>query len=245
MLALLQDPIWQFVGAVLALLAIGVTVWIYLAQRPRRHLVVERVARMPLMAVGPKKIPGLKISVNDEPVAEVTVVLVRIRNAGNTPLTASDFESPISLAFGANAKVLYAEVAESNPAGLDVPATFFDNVVQFEKQLLNPGDTYSCRILVQDSIGKYAVSGRVVGVRQIETSKSPRVGPSIAVVAGLLVAIVALILMPKSEAAVAKMTSEEIPYMITAIAGIIGATLFAASELLVRVKRVKEALMLR
>jgi preprotein translocase subunit SecY len=70
MLALLQDPVWQFVGAFLALVAIGVTVWVYFAQRTRRRLLVEKVGRMPLVTIGPKKIPGLAITVNDQPITQ-------------------------------------------------------------------------------------------------------------------------------------------------------------------------------
>lgn len=237
MLALLQDPIWQFVGAVLALLAIGVAVWIYYAQRTRRQLLVESLLKMPLIAMGPTMVQGLKILVNDEPINEAVIILIRVANVGNTPLTASDFESPISLTFASKSKVLYAEVTEAKPPELQIVPSYQDNVVQFERQLLNPGDSFSCRILVQDSKGKYAAAARVVGVTQLETSKPSRIGSKIAAFVWLLVAFGALVLSPKSSAAIPK---AELPYLLAAIGALLISLVFAASELYSMFKRFRE-----
>lgn len=245
MIALLQDPIWQFVGAVLALLAIGVTVWVYLAQRTKRRLLVEHIARMPLMAIGAKKIPGLKISIDEQSIAEATIVLVRVTNAGNASLVAADFESPVSLTFGPKARILYADVAEFSPSSLQVSVTYTGNVVQFGRQLLNPGDTFSCRILVQDSLGKYLVGGRVVGVREIETSSKPRIGPSVAIVVGMFISIASLVLAPKPDPIPLKITIEEMPYLVVALGGSLTAGVFAFLELLSRFKKIRTTMMLR
>lgn len=245
MLALLKDPIWQFVGAVLALIAIAVTVWVYFAQRTKKRLLVERVARMPLIAIGPNKIPGLAITVNNQPIAEATVVLIRVTNIGNAPLIAADFEAPVTLTFGPRALVIHAEVSESNPVGLSIAVKHVDNVVEFQRQLLNPGDSFSCRVLVQDSLGKYATTGRVVGVKVIETSARPRIGSSVAIVGGMLLVGFSVLLSPKPEAAnVLKIASEEIPYLVVAVAGMVISSAFALAELVSRLKRVRESMSL-
>ena len=90
MLEILRDPVWQFVGAVLALLAIAITIWVYFAQRPRKRLLVERVARVPLITVGADRIPGLQITIDGHQIERATVVVVLVRNLGNAPLAAKD-----------------------------------------------------------------------------------------------------------------------------------------------------------
>ena len=120
MLEILRDPVWQFVGAMLALLAIAVTIWAYFAQRPRKRLLVERVARVPLITVGADRIPGLQITIDGHQIERATVVVVLVRNLGNAPLAAKDFESSLTLDFEVGSVVLDAQISGSTPEHLPV-----------------------------------------------------------------------------------------------------------------------------
>src|SRR6266853_5074399 len=99
MVDLLRDPAWQFVGAVFALIAIVASVWIFLAQRPKKRLLVQTVARVPLVALGSNGIPGLQITFNGNAVENASVFQVRVENIGNVPIVAADFEHPVRVEF--------------------------------------------------------------------------------------------------------------------------------------------------
>ena len=51
MFDLLRDPLWQFIGALLALLAIGVSVALYLIQRRKKRLSYEIVSNSSLLTM--------------------------------------------------------------------------------------------------------------------------------------------------------------------------------------------------
>ena len=46
---LLRDPVWQFVGAVLAAIAIGIPILVYYRQRRRKRLGYQILANTPVL----------------------------------------------------------------------------------------------------------------------------------------------------------------------------------------------------
>lgn len=215
MLEILRDPVWQFVGAVLALLTIGVSIWAYVLQKPRKRLLIERVARVPLITAGADHIPGLQILIDGHQIERATVVVVRVRNLGNSPLAASDFDSNLTLDFEIGSVVLDAQISGSTPEHLPITAERSANLVTFSKSLLNPGDTFLCRILVQDSSGNYVPKARVAGVRDIETSPSISVAKPVLALICVAIAVFGALLWPGQRyASVADLRAQEIPYAV-------------------------------
>lgn len=214
MLEILRDPVWQFIGALLALLAIAVSFWVYILQKPKKRLLIERVARVPLITLGADATPGLQITMNGRTINQATVILVRVVNIGNTPLPASDFESPITLEFEEKSIVLDARIAETEPKDIPVQVTNTANTLSITKTLLNPGDSFTCRALVQDSKGSYAAKARVSGVQRIEESRPIAIGKSITLVVALIVLVITMILTPKPiSISPLDLRTEEIPYL--------------------------------
>ena len=215
MLEILRDPVWQFVGAMLALLAIAVTIWAYFAQRPRKRLLVERVARVPLITVGADRIPGLQITIDGHQIERATVVVVLVRNLGNAPLAAKDFESSLTLDFEVGSVVLDAQISGSTPEHLPVMVERSANLVTFSKNLLNPRDTFECRILVKDSSGDYVPKARIAGVREIETSPSISIVKPVVALVGVAIAVVGALFWPGQRyAGMADLRAQELPYAV-------------------------------
>ena len=220
---LLRDSIWDFVGAVLALIAIGAAFWVYALQRPRKRLLIERIARVPLITFGTERVEGLEIRLNGELVESASVVVVRITNSGNRPITAEDFERAVTFRFEEGATVLHAEISEFSPSGLAVTTNSKGRELQIEKCLLNPADTFLCRALVRDSRGRYKPSARVVGMKDIETSRPASVARPIIMTLCFIVVLIAFVLSPSpSSNALIDLRLEELPY-----AGVMILALFA------------------
>jgi hypothetical protein len=167
---LLRDPMWQFIGVVLALAAICVSVVLYLLQRRRKALVYEFLSRTPLLSMKEEVEGKLQILFDGEPVSDVHLVVVKIVNSGNVPITAHDYERPLALSVGAKAKILTAEVSETVPESLQALATIGPDRtdVVLTPVLLNGGDSATIKMLVSQFSGGIRVDGRIVGVKDIK-----------------------------------------------------------------------------
>ena len=51
MFDILRDPLWQFAGAILAVLAIAISIVLYRLQRQSKELIYEIVSSTPLLGI--------------------------------------------------------------------------------------------------------------------------------------------------------------------------------------------------
>ena len=237
MLEFLRDAVWQFVGALFALAAIGVSVWVYIAQTPRKRLLIQRVARVPLVTVGADRIPGLQITIDGRKIEKATVVLIRITNSGKVPLMAGDFDQNITLDFEAGAVVLDAQIADTQPKYQPITTEHSANLVSFSKNLMNPGDTFLCRVLIQDSSGNYVPKARVAGVREIDISPPFSVFRPVVTLVALSIVIVSWFLSPTPRSSgLSDFRTEEIPYLVIMLFGLIVMIVTTLTDAFTKVK---------
>lgn len=118
MIDLLRDPVWQFVGAVLAAIAIVIAVFFYYRQRKRKRLSYQILANTPVLTVDEQIRGKLKVSYEDIPVQNLKLLLLKFINTGNLPIATGDFERPLSISFDSEAKILSSEVIASSPSDL-------------------------------------------------------------------------------------------------------------------------------
>jgi hypothetical protein len=170
MIELLRDPVWQFVGAALALVAIFVSLYSYLKQRPKKRLVVEKRAVVPLVSSRVKHFPGLEVLFNREPIEFATVLAVRVRNTGNSPILPQDYENAICLKFDQGVGVLAVEIKNREPENLSIEAYALDGRIDFSKCLLNPGDHFECVAVLKNTEGDFEAHARIAGVAKLETT---------------------------------------------------------------------------
>jgi len=240
---LLRDSIWTFVGAVLALIAIGATFWVYALQRPRKRLLIERVARVPLVTIGTEKIEGLEVKFNGDVLESASVIVVRITNSGNQPITAEEFERPVTLIFEEGAAVLHAEISEPSPKGLVVATSSQGRELQIERCLLNPGDTFLCRALVRDSKGRYEPAARVVGMKDIETSRAVSIARPVAMASCVAVAFVAYTLSPTPKSiSPTELRPEEMPYLVALLLAMLTLSVLTLGDLKARLRSMRDRL---
>lgn len=221
MLEIIRDPAWQFIGSVLGLTTIALSLWFYFSQRSRKRVLIETIARIPLVTDGAHGIPGLKVTINDTPVEKASILLVRIRNVGNSPILAADVEEPISLILEEGSIVLSADVDEVWPKHLPVSLTFADRTVTVSRHLLNPGDTFTCRILVQDSRGDFTARARIAGVQVLERRKWTNLWLPISSLFGIVLMIGSFYFSPEPKSFWPfDIRAEEIPYALFMTLGV-------------------------
>jgi len=190
---ILRDPVWQSIGAILAVVAIIISIALYRRQRRHKALSYEIISRIPLLGMEEEIKGNLQILFNGKPVQQVHLIVVKITNSGNMPIVSTDYERTISLRFGEKAHTLTAEVAETNPNSLRTTAKIEGKKVVLTPTLLNQEDSVTLKMLVSEFSEQITVDGRVVGVKDIcEYVENPL--PSFAMIlSGSVLLLIALI----------------------------------------------------
>lgn len=167
-LDLLRDPAWQFVGAVIALIALVITFLIYWLQRQRKAIGYEVVSKNQLLTVREELEGRLQVMYEGQPARDICLLVVRLTNTGNVAIATADYERPVSLSTGQSSKILSAVVTEVDPENLVVALKSEESRVVIDPVLLNSKDSITLKLLVSDFSGVILTDGRIVGVKAIE-----------------------------------------------------------------------------
>jgi hypothetical protein len=89
------------VRTLIALIAIGVSITIYLLNRKRKLLTVRVIARNDLVKLDPSFTGRIQITLDGRSVPDLSLVLLEIENTGNEPIKSDDFEVPLAFNFSA------------------------------------------------------------------------------------------------------------------------------------------------
>ena len=105
-------------------------------------------------------------------IEEIGDFVFRIYNSGNQPIKAEDFESPISLEFNEQTKLIDSDVINTNPENKLAKVLVKDNKVFLESLLINPEDTIeiSC---VSNSLSRPTINARIIGVKEVKLEEMP------------------------------------------------------------------------
>ena len=104
---------------------------------------------------------------DDVDVRSLYRVETKISNSGNRPIHPNEFIEPIRLTFEQPSKVLTAAVTSQSPAEIGANINHTHQEITVHALLLNPKDSFSIRALIGDLEVEPAVSGRIVGVKEI------------------------------------------------------------------------------
>jgi hypothetical protein len=171
--AFARDPAWQFVGVLLALAAIVLSVWIYLRQKQQRRIAYQRLAGVNVVTVKEHMAGRVTVLFDGTPVKSMHVVTMHIWNSGSLPIVASDFIEPLSLSIEAGARLLSADIVGANPPELHPTVRIDEHAAVVEPLLLNPGDSFVVKLLIQDGNERVLPTGRIIGVRTIDRVMDP------------------------------------------------------------------------
>lgn len=154
---------------IVGIMAIAVTVVLFVLQRRKKSLSYEILSSTPLLKPQEELKGRLQILFDSKPVADVYLLLIRISNTGNMPIMADDFERPLSVELGPEARILTLDVSEKRPESLKPVARPKEGgIIMVEPLLLNGGDSFILKVIVsQYDSEKFEIDGRIAGVREI------------------------------------------------------------------------------
>lgn len=196
MLEFLRDPLWQSIGALLALVAIIISIFVFFAQRKRKSLAYEVVSQTALLSVAEELEGKLKILYQRKPVREVNLLILSLSNNGDTPILASDFVREVSIDFSNSTKILSAEVSETSPDNLNASAFVDGESIKLRPILWNSGDSVTFKILLGQFDGNFNLDGRIIGVKSIAKKAAQAYSRQIISVTLAMMSILLLTLIP-------------------------------------------------
>ena len=168
-----RDPVWQFVGAIISVIAIYAAIVIYKRQKGVRKLNCDIIYYSHILNIEEKEENKLLLSFGGEQIKEACIIIFKLYNAGTVSILASDFEGPVAISFGKETRILDAEVAWTRPEGIPARINFSPERFFFRPILLNPGDTVALKAIVSQAKGEFEINGRIAGIKQIQKVITP------------------------------------------------------------------------
>ena len=175
-LTLIRDQAWQFAGvvatAVFGIVAIVVSVILYLRQNPKKGLSFQYIVNTALVGIGRAKgiEDRIKITFDDVPVSSLHLVQIRLTNTGNTPIVPTDYIRPIAVCMTSEGRMISAAIEETEPDNLGAAISLDreTNQISLAPILLNKGDSITIQLLADSVDSTYRVDGRIVGVKDFQ-----------------------------------------------------------------------------
>lgn len=171
-LRILRDNTWQFVGAIFSALAILVTYNIFFLEREVKELQVVILASTSLVEVEQSITEDIKVLYKDQPIANLSLVQVKVENSGNQAIREEDYAQPIKFVFPSQAEIVEAVVLESSPPNIGITVQMEQNTAILSPVLLNEEDQVIIRLLVVNVPTNYdeqpfEVNARIAEVKDI------------------------------------------------------------------------------
>ena len=101
------------------------------------------------------------------------MLVLGVANTGNVPILPEDFIEPLATSLGGSAKAFSVDVSETRPNDLHPEVEVENGRLLIRPLLLNPGDSMDVAALVADYDGDAQLTGRVVGISELE-DRPPR-----------------------------------------------------------------------
>jgi len=161
---IMHDPIWQVLGVFLAIAAIAIA----MALRHRKSLVYIIDSVVPLL-VGVKSVQSkLRIFYGNKRIKLPYVLIIRIFNSGNQPVKPDDYVDPITISFTERTKIISAEILREHPQNLSMKLNFDTKDIKLAPVLLNPKDSFTLKLIVDDFDNDIEIKARIAGIKSIK-----------------------------------------------------------------------------
>lgn len=99
-----------------------------------------------------KELQGkIKVIYENNPIEDISLLVIKFLNQGNEPIKSDDFEEPITMSFSPNVGILSVELKQADPPTINVKLTQEKDRIIIEPLLLNRGDSITIKVLLTGS----------------------------------------------------------------------------------------------
>ena len=155
-----------FFGFLVSVLTILALVAPSAFSQSKRLIMFDIVSKTTL--VGPVgSIDGLQIAINEKPIKEAYLYLIKLSNMGSEPIAVRDYEKPIEIKF--TGEIFSVKEAGKTPSNLSLEFSVKNGVILINPFLFNPGEDFSLQV-VSTTNNKPTAQSRISGISEIEVS---------------------------------------------------------------------------
>lgn len=166
-LIVIRDSSWQFVGVVIALIAL---LFAY-KQFNRKSLVYSVISKSNILSIPLNFSQKLEVKYNQNIIKSLYVVTIFLKNNGNIAIKPDDFMQAIEIRGGDNKKILSYDVIETKPenikVNLDLNTDAKGDYIVIKPLLLNKNDSLEIQLLFED-FDKVYIQGRIIDIEKIK-----------------------------------------------------------------------------
>jgi hypothetical protein len=173
LLEFLRDPIWQFAGALIAILALGLSFFTYFAQRKFSEVAIGALIDTSLTSISKEIDKDIQIIFNGNHVFGVRSTLFGIKNCGTTAILESDFQDSIRLKSTTDVKVLSAKAFSVHPNNLRSRISATDSEVTIAPMLLNPESHLVIQILYSGEKANFKPDVQIANITEPKLLQQP------------------------------------------------------------------------
>ena len=170
----LRDPMWQFIGAIVTIVTIVVSIILSLSLRHRKSLSYQ-ISGTPLLSVDEEVKGKIQVFFDKKPIQQVYLIVIKVMNSGNEPIRTTDYETPISFSLNKETEILSAEITEKDPIDIQASIDIEGNKVLISPALLNTEDSLTLKLLATKFNKEIIVGGRISGVKEITEKTEKKV----------------------------------------------------------------------
>lgn len=168
MIEFFRDPLWQFIGALLTLVTIAISIFVFVKERAKKAVTYQIHSFYRFLSISEKEKGDFRVLYKGNEIQDLFLISLQIANTGNMPIASKDFERPIVFTFGESSKIFSVEVIATQPKTLSAELSIKNNKVVLSPLLLNSGDVIDIKCLVTSpQLDKIAADGRIIGVKEI------------------------------------------------------------------------------
>jgi hypothetical protein len=187
----IRDPVWQFVGVLVAVLSLAAAFWIYWLQQQTKELAFGLLSARRLLSVSDELSSRVTVQLDGISVGSLHLLVFGLKNSGHRAVVPADFEQHLCIQFS-DGQVVSAEIAAQIPSDLGAKLTTSDTTVELQPILLNSGDQMLLQVLLSSATPRYALEARVQDISSFAPINSrPRLPPFLA--SGLPMMMIAFI----------------------------------------------------
>jgi hypothetical protein len=143
MVNLLRDPIWQFIGVIIALSALILSFWLYKKQTTKKELLWDITKYTSLSSFNISEKVKSTIMFEKTRLEDVSLIYLKLWNSGTVDIRTEDYVSPLKFNFGNEAQILEAKILSSEPINIENFASVSSskNSITLQPLLLNSKDS--------------------------------------------------------------------------------------------------------
>jgi hypothetical protein len=180
LLDVFRDSIWT---PIIGIAAIVFTLFVYRWQKVRKVLSYNVITNQSLLTVHEEAKGEIKILYNGNEIKNPRMMIISVKNTGNTPVREEDYVEPLSFVFSSGVEMLAVEMIDRKPEYLKIvyknPNSSQKNILELAKLLLNAKDQFTIKFILANAplSSNCEMRARIVGC-SIQQAFSPGGSPS-------------------------------------------------------------------